>query len=233
MQLGNVKIERVAISAAALERTGGSADAPGVSLLGCRIEIEPNGVPCSFASQWTARRERCRSWSRDDVRNHPTAVAYCELYRRLGINPNKTPPSAVNLLIRFAIGDGAQRPIPVIHPAVDAGNVAQAENLIPVAVFDADAIEGSMLLDVARPGETLLAFGYEQPQPIANGRLVLRDQAKVLSEFCYRDGRAQAVTSTTKQLRILACQAGEVTESQVVSTVLRVVELLAASHHIR
>ncbi|MDZ4832254.1 MAG: phenylalanine--tRNA ligase beta subunit-related protein [Candidatus Melainabacteria bacterium] len=234
MNLTGIKIDRIAMTTAAIEQAGGSADAPGVSIFGCQVEIEPNGVTCDFTSQWTAVRDRCRTWSRDDLRRHQTARHYYDFYqRRLGIQPHETPPSAVNLLIRFAIGDGAKRPIPLIHPAVDAGNVAQAENLIPVAVFDADAIEGDMLLDVARFGDSLLPFGYERPQQIYAGRLVLRDQTKVLSEFCYRDGKAQAVTPTTRRLRILACQVPKVPRSKVVATLLRVVNLLENSHHIR
>jgi DNA/RNA-binding domain of Phe-tRNA-synthetase-like protein len=233
MSLTDMFIDRVAMTAAAVERAGGSADAPGVSLFGCQFEIEPNGTPCDFTSQWSAIRADCSSWSRDDVRNHPTARHYYDFYRRLGINPNRTPPSAANLLIRFAVGDGAKRAIPTIHPAVDAGNLAQAENLIPVAVFNADAIDGDMVLDVAQPGDTLLAFGYDQPQPIDAGRLVLRDQSKVLSEFCYRDGQAQAVTADTRRLKVLACQVAQVPQAKAFLTIMRVIELLATSHHIR
>ncbi len=233
MKLGDIKIDRIAMTAAAVERGGGSTDQPGVSLFGCQIEIEPNGMPCDFTSQWSAVRERCRSWSRDDVRSHPTAVHYYDLYRRLGINPKHHPPSAANLLIRFAIGDGARRALPTIHPAVDAGNVAQAELLVPVAVLNADAIEGNLLLDVAKPGETLLAFGYEQPQVIVPGQLVLRDNVKVLSEFCYRDGQAQAVSATTRRLHILTCHVAEVPHQQAIAALSRTVELLRQNHHIR
>lgn len=228
-----LKIDRVAISAAAVKRAGGTPDEPAVNLFGCRIEIETNSAPCDFTAQWSAVRERCCTWSRDDVRRHATARHYYDFYRVLGINPNRTPPSAANLLIRFAIGDGAKRAIPTIHPAVDAGNVAQAENLIPVAVLNADAIDGELLLDVALPGDTLLAFGYDQPQQVDAERLVLRDQSKVVSEFCYRDGQATAVHADTRRLLILACQVGQVPQDTVCSTINRVVELLAASHHIR
>lgn len=229
----NIKIDRVAISEAAVKRAGGTLNAPAVSLFGCRIEIEPNGAPCDFTEQWSHIRERCRTWSRDHVRGHATARHYYDFYRVLGINPNRTPPSAANLLIRFAIGDGAKRAIPSIQPAVDAGNVAQAENLVPVAVLNAEAVDGDLLLDVAQTGDTLLAFGYEEPQPIDTGRIVLRDQSKVVSEFCYRDGQATAVHADTRRLLILACQVGQVPQNNVESTIHRVVELLAASHHIR
>lgn len=226
----DIPITPVPISAEALEITGSTADDPVIGLLGCTIEIEQTST-ANFSAEWKAIRASVSGWTKCDVQNHPVASKYYQLYRRLGIGSG--PPSAANLLIRFAIGNGVTKAIPQIHPAVDAGNVAQAEMLVPVAVFDGGSIEGEMLLDLARPGETLLAFGYDHPEPLKEGRLVLRDEHKVLSEFCYRDGKAQAVTPATRQLRILGCLVRGVDEAHVQQTVRRVLTLLSRSHSIR
>ncbi len=225
-----ISITAVPISAGALALTGSIADDPAIGLVGCSVEIEQTGST-DFTSEWTAIRSEASGKTKADVQNHPVASKYYQLYRQLGIGSG--PPSAANLLIRYAIGGGATKALPQIHPAVDAGNVAQAEMLVPVAVFDGDSIEGDMLLDLARPGESLLAFGYDHPEPLKEGRLVLRDEHKVLSEFCYRDGKAQAVTPATRRLRILGCRVRGVDAQHVRLTVQRVLELLSRSHRVR
>lgn len=229
MDLKTIPITPVPISAAALAFTGSTADDPAIGLLGCTVQIEQTG-DTNFSAEWVAVRNAASGMTKKAVQEHPVACRYYDLYRQLGIDSG--PPSAANLLIRYAIGSGATKTIRSIHPAVDAGNVAQVEMLVPVAVFDGDSIEGEMLLDLARPGETLLAFGYEHPEPLKEGRLVLRDERKVLSEFCYRDGKAQAVTPHTRRLKIIGCRVRGVPEDHVRQTVERVLMLLSRSHSI-
>lgn len=233
MEQFRARLRTIALTPEALARVGGSPDAPSVRLFACGVDVEPSGAVCDFTLQWSAIRDNCRTWSRDDVRNHTTASRFYAFYRKIGINPGKTPPSAANLLIRFAIGANAERGVPAINPVVDAGNVAQAETLVPIAIFDADALSGDMLLDIARPGDTLLAFGFAQTEPVSQDRLVLRDQNKVLSEFCYRDGQVQAVTPATRRLQVLACQVAGVPDETVIGALLRVLELLSTCHHLR
>lgn len=197
-----------------------------VRLVSITIGVSP-GATADFAGEWAAVRATWRGRSRDDLRAHPVAAAYIALYGALGINANKMPPSAVNLVNRFAIGNGADKAIPRIHPAVDAGNVVQAETLMPVAVFDADAIDGALLFDASRPDDVFTGFGFTSPEAVQAGRLVLRDSSKVISEFCYRDCQATAVTAGTMRLCVVIPVAPSLDDQKAQSAMRRLVDLIS------
>lgn len=218
----------IPISAEAVQRLGGQ----NVRLLSIDAQLPPCADTRDFSAQWAHIRQTWSGAGKDQVRAHPVARAYVSLYATLGINANKVPPSAVNLVTRFAIAGGATKAIPRIHPAVDAGNVVQAETLMPVAVFDASAITGELLLDVARDGDSFLGFGFAQPEPVAADRLVLRDSSKVISEFCYRDGQATAVHSGTRFLKVVIPVAPDVSDEQVSRAFARLLELLGCADQI-
>ena len=61
----------------------------------------------------------------------------------------------------------------------------------------------------------LLMLGEQQPSPLDPGLLVLRDDEKVLSRFCYRDGVAQKIRGKTKRIWLLGCMVPGFTEAQV------------------
>lgn len=243
-----IRTRNIPLTGEALARLGGTEESPAVGILAASIRVEPITDTCDFstewqlpdpvrvrdfAAEWQALRDSRRSWSRDDVRNHAVASQYYDLYRQLGIDPRRNPPSAANLLLRFVIGERAQQPLPNINSVVNAGNLVQAETLLPIAIFNADSVGDDMVLDVARDGDTLEAFGFEQPEPVAPNRLVLRNPDRVLSEFCYRDGKAQAVDAATRNLHILACRAGNVDEAAARTAIERVVELIGTCHRIQ
>lgn len=215
-------VSRVPVSADARARLGGFD----VRLLRTTVNYPPRQNPACFQSQWSAVRQAWSGRTRDDVWSTAAASAYAALNRQLGINPKKVPPSAVNLLIRYAIGDGARKDIRSIHPAVDAGNVVQAETLIPVAVFDASKLSGDLLLDVPRDGDLFFAFGYTEPEPVDMSRLVLRDGEGVISEFCYRDSQPTAVQAGTTRLEVVIPLAAGIDDSAGEQCIARFISLL-------
>lgn len=95
-----------------------------------------------------------------------------------------------NLLQRFFIQDELAR-LPLIHPAVDAVNLAALEHRIPLGAFDSAAVAGSLRLDFTQGGEPFQGLGEPEAAELPAGVLVLADEEKVLSRFCYRDGEAQ------------------------------------------
>lgn len=243
-----IRTRTIPLTRDAIARLGGSAEAPPIGVLATSLRVEPVVEPCNFstewqlpdpvrprdfADEWQRLRDSRHNWTKDDVRNHAVASQFYELYKQLGIDPRRNPPSAANLLMRFVIGERCRQPLPNINSVVNAGNVVQAETLVPIAIFDADAVGDDMILDVARDGDILDAFGFDQPEPVDPSRLVLRDSQRVLSEFCYRDGKAQAVGANTRNLHILACRAGNVDESTARSALERVVELIGTCHRIQ
>lgn len=196
----------------------------GAQIRGFVLE-DPRPRP-DYRPDWEQLHLQWRGRERDEVRGHPRVECYNAFYRGIGLNPNRNPPAAANLVQRFLLGPELTR-IPQIHPFVDAGNVAAAETLIPVAVFDADCIAGQMRLDMAKEGETFLGFGMQHPEPLAPNTVVLRDDEKVLSIFCLRDGQAQSVQPHTRRIWILAAQVPGIRAESVDETLRRVEQLLS------
>ncbi|QGG55167.1 B3/4 domain-containing protein [Paenibacillus sp. B01] len=163
---------------------------------------------------WAEVHARWRGRSKADVADEPRIRAYSEFYRSIGLDPKKTPPSVQNLLQRFFIKDELAR-LPLIHPAVDAVNLAALDHLIPLGAFDSGAVAGSLRLDFTRGGEPFQGLGEPEPAELPAGVLVLADSEKVLSRFCYRDGEAQKVTADTRSVWLLGCQVPGIARAEV------------------
>jgi DNA/RNA-binding domain of Phe-tRNA-synthetase-like protein len=76
---------------------------------------------------------------------------------------------------------------PRIHPIVDATNVAAVETVVPLGVFDAGALDGSLQLGLTEGGESFRPLGADEPITLPSDVLVFRDDEDVLSQFAYRD----------------------------------------------
>src|SRR5690349_16941514 len=74
------------------------------------------------------------------------------MFHRLGVDPTKSRPASEALLRRVLQGKG----LPVIHPAVDACNLASLEHQLPLGLYDRDLLHGPILARLGRAGE-----GYE------------------------------------------------------------------------
>ncbi|QJC51032.1 hypothetical protein HGI30_05280 [Paenibacillus albicereus] len=163
---------------------------------------------------WNEIHARWRGRSKADVADDPRIRAYSEFYRSIGLDPKKTPPSVQNLLQRFFIKDELAR-LPLIHPAVDAVNLAALEHRIPLGAFDSGAVVGSLRLDFTQGGEPFQGLGEPEAAELPAGVLVLADGEKVLSRFCYRDGEAQKVTAATRSVWLLGCQVPGIPRAEV------------------
>lgn len=73
-----------------------------------------------------------------------------ELYRAFGIDPTRTRPSSEALLRRILRGQD----FPHINSAVDVCNLIGLRSLLPPGLYDADAIDGSVVLRRGDIGES-------------------------------------------------------------------------------
>jgi DNA/RNA-binding domain of Phe-tRNA-synthetase-like protein len=130
--------------------------------------------------------------------------AYNAFFAQLGINVKKKPPSIQNIIQRFLIKQ-TDKPFPKINPLVDAVNIAAVSHLIPLGIFDAACVEGTLQLALSNGGEDFLGIGAESAVTLEQGKLVLVDNVKVLSEFSIRDSQAQMITDKTQEMWLLGC----------------------------
>ena len=89
------------------------------------------------------------------------------LYRSLGIDPTRTRPSSEALLRRVLKGQELYR----INRLVDAGNWASLCLLLPIGLYDAERVDGPVLLRPGRPGEAYA--GVRKEEVHLEGRPVL------------------------------------------------------------
>ncbi len=92
-----------------------------------------------------------------------------DLYRAFGIDPTRTRPSSEALLRRVLQG----KPLPRILNAVDLCNLCALRFLLPIGLYDADRIRGSVTLRAGRPGESFPGIRKETVH--VEGRPVLVD----------------------------------------------------------
>lgn len=182
---------------------------PEVHVLAVKLKLKPlNEAPSSilFEEDWHRLHQQWKNSTKSDVANQEKLMAYQQFYRdQLGLNIKKTPPSVQNLIQRYLIKDTLER-LPVIHPIVDAVNVAAVSHLIPLGVFDAQCVEGEVQLALSHGGEEFQPLGSSTLESLPPHMLILADEVKVLSQFCYRDCEAQKITENTQEVWLLGCQ---------------------------
>ncbi|MFC0562549.1 B3/B4 domain-containing protein [Halalkalibacter alkalisediminis] len=180
----------------------------GVQVYAINLDLDPldeDNSQVSYEKDWHALHEVWQGKTKAEVVQTERITAYRNFYKLLGFNTKKTLPSVQNLIQRFLMKEKLDR-IPVIHPIVDAVNIAAVKTLIPLGVFDANCVEGEISLTLSRGGETFQPLGYKEPEELAADVLVLADDQKVLSQFCYRDSEAQKIRERTRSIWLLGCQ---------------------------
>ncbi|MBD8498991.1 B3/4 domain-containing protein [Paenibacillus arenosi] len=206
-----------------------------VNVYGCLLQLSPKqgdeSLERTLIEDWHHIHEHWKGMAKSTVSEQPRIAAYQQLYTQIGLNPKKTPPSVQNLLQRFFIKDELDK-IPTIHPIVDAVNVAAIQHLIPLGVFDAHAVEGKLRLAFTEGGELFQGLGESEAAALPADVLVLADDAKVLSRFCYRDGESQKVTANTAIIWLLGCQVSGIEEQDIAESLNTAIEILGRAYHI-
>ncbi|WP_437665587.1 phenylalanine--tRNA ligase beta subunit-related protein [Sorangium sp. So ce1182] len=210
-----------------------AASLPGVEVLGGTVLLSPRARTRPISEgDWRALHDRWRGTAKAALGDVHEIACYRAFYRLLGLDPGKTPPSVEGLICRFLLKPELTR-FPVIHPIVDAVNVAAVASLVPLGVFDAERLQGAVTLARADGGEPFQGIGAPTPEPLSAGALILRDDEKVLSRFCYRDAEAQKVTASTAAAMLLGCVVPGMTAATVGAALDRALDELTRVHDVR
>ena len=205
----------------------------GVSVLGARLALRPKPGPgADLLDDWERLHAVWRGKSRKEVENHPHVQSYRLFYEQMGLDPSRTPPSVQGLVQRFLRGESLSK-VPVIHPIVDAVNVAAVETMLPLGVFDAGRVRGEIVIDLSLGGERFFPIGGQEVVDLVPGLVVLRDDEKVLSQFCHRDADAQKITMVTQSVWLLGCQVPGIMAGDVEEALARAIELLVRDYSVQ
>ena len=99
----------------------------------------------------------------------------------------------------------AGKPLPRINTLVDAYNLASIKTRIALATFDADKLEGKILMRFAEENEQIVGIGMDKPFVMKGGEIVLSDEKKLIAVYPYRDADNTKVTESTKNVSIVVC----------------------------
>ena len=137
----------------------------------------------------------------DAVKDQPTFRAYRDFFWKIGIDPTKIRPAAEALIRRILAG----KTLPCINTLVDAYNLASIKSRIALATFDADKLEGDLLMRFAKEGEQFYGIGMDKPLVLKGGEIVVSDNKKLIAVYPYRDADNTKVTQETENIVIVVC----------------------------
>ncbi len=147
----------------------------------------------------------------ESLKDQPTFRAYRDFFWRVGVDPTKNRPAAEALIRRILGG----RTIPCINTLVDAYNLASIKSRIALATFDADKLEGELLMRFADEGESFVGIGMEKPLILNGGEIVVSDDEKLVAVYPYRDADNTKVTQETKNVTVVVCGAPSINEEEL------------------
>ena len=146
-------------------------------------------------------RQIKEEYNLDSVKDHPTFRAYRDFFWSIKIDPTKIRPAAEALIRRILAG----KTLPCINTLVDVYNLASIKSRIALATFDADKLEGDLLMRFAEEGERFYGIGMEKPLILKGGEIVVSDKEKLVAVYPYRDADSTKVTDKTENITVVVC----------------------------
>jgi DNA/RNA-binding domain of Phe-tRNA-synthetase-like protein len=164
------------------------------------VKIQKRGAELEKFKVEVMRQVR-NDYNLDSVKDHPTFRAYRDFFWSIKIDPTKIRPAAEALIRRILAG----KTLPSINTLVDAYNLASIKSRIALATFDADRLEGELLMRFAEEGEQFIGIGMEKPLILKGGEIVVSDKEKLVAIYPYRDADNTKVTEKTENVTIVVC----------------------------
>jgi DNA/RNA-binding domain of Phe-tRNA-synthetase-like protein len=133
------------------------------------------------------------------VRERPPAerAAVRAMYWRVGIDPTKRRPSSEALLRRVLRGDR----LPRVNTLVDLCNWCSLELQFPYGLYDADRINGEVMLRLGHQGEEYA--GIRKDVVHVGGRLTLADDTGAFGNPTSDSARTMVLPATTSAMAVV------------------------------
>jgi len=164
------------------------------------VQIHKRGAELEKFKVEVMRQVR-NDYNLDSVKDHPTFRAYRDFFWSIKIDPTKIRPAAEALIRRIL----ARKTLPSINTLVDAYNLASIKSRIALATFDADKLEGDLLMRFAEEDEQFYGIGMKKPLILKGGEIVVSDDKKLIAVYPYRDADNTKVTEETENIMMLVC----------------------------
>ena len=119
------------------------------------------------------------------------------MYKRIGLDPTKRRPSSEALLRRVRKGE----PLPRINSMVDVCNWCSLEFQLPYGLYDAEKIEGDVVLRLGRDSESYP--GIRKDDVHVGGRITLADRVGPFGNPTSDSARTMVTVATTSALVVV------------------------------
>ena len=133
-----------------------------------------------------------------DFRAHPFLATWNAVFKDMGLNPNRFPPSVINLIKRVRSG----KELPVVNPLVALFNCISLDHLVPCGGDDLSVVTGDLRLAPAAGNERYVPLGQpdvcETPPP---GEIIYYDTGNLdvfCRAWCWKNGDRSKMTSQTR-----------------------------------
>jgi len=151
-------------------------------------------------------REAERAARQDpELENHkeyPRIASWRAVFERMGLNPNKYPPSIANLVKRTRSG----KDLPFVNRLVAIFNIISLKYRIPCGGDDLAGVTGDVMLMPAKGDETYEPLGnpeaVEHPNP---GEIILADTGRrtvFCRGWCWKNGDPSKITRESRLVAI-------------------------------
>lgn len=164
--------------------------------------LDNSGESPELALLLKEREAAVRSGDLENFKEHPSLAAWIKTFAALGINPNKFPPSIVNLVKRVRSG----KDLPYINSLVAAFNCISLKYLLPCGGDDLAAVTGDLRLGLAAGTEIYVPLGRpdEREHPKA-GEIIYFDtgnQEVFCRAWCWKNGDRSKLTAATRRAAV-------------------------------
>ena len=166
-------------------------------------DIDNSGEDSTLMKELTGLEEKIRN--NPEMGNYKeisNIAAWREVFRSMGLNPNKYPPSIANLIKRTYAG----KDLPFINRLVSIFNVISLKYIIPCGGDDLDAVTGDISLDFASGIEEYVPLGnpdkMENPTP---GEVIYYDTGNrdvFCRGWCWKNGDRSKIMPETRNVAI-------------------------------
>ncbi len=132
----------------------------------------------------------------------PNIAAWRDIFRNLGLNPNKYPPSIANLVKRTSAG----KDLPFINKLVTIFNLISLRHITPCGGDDLDVVTGSIRLGFASGNEEYVPLG--QPDKVehpAEGEVIYYDTGNndvFCRVWCWKNGDRSKLMPETRNVAV-------------------------------
>jgi DNA/RNA-binding domain of Phe-tRNA-synthetase-like protein len=164
------------------------------------VRVTPTNPALRDEIAQVAQVVRARFAGLEAIRATPEVIAFCNILRKVGVNPRKEQPS-IERLISFVL---KRSELPAINNLVDVYNLVSIRSLFSMGAHDLDTIACPVSLRLLTGNESFTALGKEMPTLMTAGEFGYVDaQDRVLCRLDLLQADFSKVTEATSNVLLI------------------------------